>query len=109
MHDRRAALLGRLDAIASSLAQRLIQVHAIDRLLDLWSSIENPEHGFRDPFDATRRAEQRFPGMGPHLPPLIQGYGGTPESGLAILAFLEARFPVDPMLAQRIKELATVR
>jgi hypothetical protein len=88
-------------------AQRLIQVHAVDRLLDLWPSIETAAQASRDPFDGARRAEQRFPRMAPYLARFIQGYGCSPESALAILACLQARITLDPTLSRRISELAT--
>ena len=40
------------------------------------------------------------------LPAMLAGYERTPESALAVLAFLEQHFPVNPALAARIRELA---
>jgi hypothetical protein len=87
-------------------AQRLIQVHAVDRLLDLWPSISRTSPAARDVFDSTRRAEQRFPDLPPHLARFVQGYDRSPESALALLEFLEARFDINPALSARITELA---
>ena len=87
-------------------AQRLIHVHAVDRLLDLLPSIERPTPASRDVFDGARRAEQQFPQTAPYLARFIQGYDRSADSALALLEFLQARVEVDPTLSRRIVELA---
>lgn len=87
-------------------AQRLIQVHAIDRLLDLMPSIETASGASRDPFDGARRAERRFPHLASRLALFVQGYDRSAESALAILEFLTPRFELNPTLSRRIQELA---
>ena len=60
----------------------------------------------KDIFANERRFEQRFPGLTAELPRFVQGYERTPESALAILDFLESRFPVNAALAAIIRQLA---
>lgn len=98
--------LSRLRRGESLSAQRLIQGHAVDRLLDLLPVIATVSGTSRDPFDGTRRAEQRFPQIAPYLGRFIQGYDRGPESALALLAFLQDRVRVNPVLSRRIVELA---
>ena len=57
------------------------------------------------PFAAERRFEQRHPHTAALLPAVAQGYEHTPAAAQAILEFLEANFPVNPHMAQRIKAL----
>jgi hypothetical protein len=87
-------------------AQRLIQGHAIDRLLDLLPLIETPAATSTDPFDRSRRIEQRFPQIAPRLSDCIQGYNRNPQSALAILEFLKQHVPLDPAIERRIRERA---
>lgn len=89
MHDARAALLGRLDATASSLAQR----QGTLALIGLGS--------------VGADLEQRFPRTAPCLGRFMQGYDRSPESALALLEFLEAGYEVDPTLSRRVVEFAT--
>lgn len=84
--------LGRGEALS---AERLIQGNAVDTLLDLWSILEPSSASTEDPFDRARRIEKRHPGAGQLLPGFIQGYGKTAESALAILDFLDRRFPLN--------------
>jgi hypothetical protein len=86
-------------------AQRLVQQHAVDRLVELVALTESPGAGSADPFSAERRFESRFPATAPHLAEFIQGYLRTPESARAILGFLGERFPVITALAARVAEL----
>ena len=87
-------------------ATRLIQVHAVDRLitfLDLTTSGRRPR---QDPFAIERGAELRF---GPDVLPLaslLPGYEGNREAALTMLAWLEARADVDQVLAAAIRALA---
>ena len=86
-------------------AFRLIQVHAIDRLLDLVETTEPAAPSHRDPFAPERRLEQRLPRFAATLPDLAQGYARSVESARAILAFLEEHFPVNPAMRRAILEL----
>ena len=87
-------------------ATRLIQQHAIDRLLT-YLELTTPGVPRQDLFAVERGAERRF---APDVLPLSQmvlGYDRNGEAALAILAWLEAHADVDPTLAAEIRRLAT--
>ena len=86
-------------------AARFIQQYAVDRVLDLAPRIEQAQPGHADGFTPERRFEQRFPLTAAALPSMVQGYDRSPQSALAILAFLETHFPVNAALAARVREL----
>lgn len=86
-------------------ALRFIQGYAVDRLLELAESLEEPRPALRDAFATERRFEQRQPGTTAYLPGWMQGYRRNRESALNILAWLDARFPVDPAVVRAIREL----
>ena len=86
-------------------AARLIQVHAVDRLLEL---LEPTGAGPRqDAFIVERGAERRFGAEVLPLAAMVPGYERNREAALAILEWLEARAAVDPVLAAEIRRLAT--
>ncbi|TLN05666.1 hypothetical protein FDZ74_13425, partial [bacterium] len=85
---------------------RFIQGFAVDRVVELAGLIETEGPAPRDIFAGERRFETRFPILSQLLPGMLLGYERTPESALAILAFLEQHFPVNQALADRIRELA---
>jgi lincosamide nucleotidyltransferase B/F len=88
-------------------AQRFIQHHAVDRVLELvemeQSTAVLPP---RDPFAVERRYEQRFPDTAVHLPAFVQGYERSCESARALLAFLDQHFAVNGELKARILVLS---
>lgn len=84
-------------------AQRLVQHHAVDRVVELAELIEQATEVSADPFSAERRFEQRYPGVARSLPDFVQGYEKTPESALAILEFLERRFDVNAAMAAEVR------
>lgn len=86
-------------------AFRLIQVHAIDRLVDLAEMIEPARPSQRDPFAPERRLEQRLPRLAAALPGFAQGYERSIESARAVLALLDERFPVNPAMRRAILDL----
>lgn len=86
-------------------ASRLIQQHAVDRVLELAGMIETPGPAPADPFAPERRFEQRFPGVAGQLGQFVQGYERSPASAAAILGFLERHFEVNAALAGRIRAL----
>ena len=86
-------------------AMRLIQVHAVDKILNLAPYIEPDQPTQRDPFADERRFERRFPGVAQHLQDFVQGYARTPESAQAILAFLDAHFEINATIKARILDL----
>lgn len=86
-------------------AARLIQQHAVDRVLELASLIEAPDPAPADPFAPERRFEARFPDVGGQLGHFVQGYERSPQSAAAILGFLERHFEVSDILATHIRAL----
>jgi hypothetical protein len=86
-------------------AMRLIQSHAVDRLLELAEKLDPAAPSLRDPFALERRYEQRHPRIAQALPAMTQGYERSIESARAVLAFLEAHFAVNPALRQAILDL----
>jgi hypothetical protein len=86
-------------------AARFIQHYAVDRVMELTPRIEAEISANPDPFANERRVEQRYPGLAQELPRFVQGYERSPESALAILAFLERHFEVDPVMAKEIRGL----
>lgn len=97
--------LGRYRRGEKLTAQRFIQHYAVDRVIALASALEPPQAGHIDPFSPERRIETRMPRLAAVLPDMVQGYERSPDSALAILAFLEAHFPVSPALARTIRAL----
>lgn len=86
-------------------AMRLIQLHAVDRLLELAERIDPAAPSPRDPFALERRYEQRHPRTAQALPSFAQGYERSVESARAILGFLDEHFEVNPAMRRAILEL----
>jgi hypothetical protein len=85
-------------------AMRLIQVHAVDRVLQL---AERRMPGpLRDPFALERRVEQRHPSLQAVLTGAVQGYRGSPASARAILEWLQAGYTVPTAVTAHILVLA---
>lgn len=90
-------------------AARMVQGHALDRLveLDALRVANAPTPVSVDPFSRERRLEQRQPDLARELPQLMPGYAHTPQAALAILAALERRgASLDPSMQERIRDLA---
>ena len=85
-------------------ATRLIQVHAVDRVLTI-AGLHAGGSGQQDGFAVERGAERRF-GVGVPFASMVPGYDRNRDAALAILAWLEACADVDPVLAGAIRELA---
>lgn len=90
-------------------AMRAIQVLAVSHTLELAVTVEEPTPVPPDPFAMERRFEQRFPGLAGELSSFMQGYEGSRESALAILAFLERHFEVNRAMAAAIRRLCEER
>lgn len=86
-------------------ATRFIQGYAVDRVLELASYIEEEQPVQKDTFANERRYERRFPTMAHELPAFMQGYQRNQESAQAMLGYLERRFPVNPAMANAIRDL----
>lgn len=85
---------------------RLVQVFAVDRVLEIAGVLGLESSPQQDVFAVERSAERRLPNDVLPLASFAQGYERTPESALATLAWLEAHVAVDPALARDIRMLA---
>ena len=90
-------------------AMRYIQSYAVDRVLELAASLEAPAGAPRDAFAVERRAEARHPALAARLADFGQGYMHNRAAALAILAWLEEHFPVNPAIRAAILQRATDR
>jgi hypothetical protein len=86
-------------------AERFVQHHSVDRVIELIVRAEPEPSGLRDPFNIERRFEARYPGAAQLLASFVQGYDSTPQSALAILSFLEGRFDVNAPMAESVRRL----
>lgn len=97
-------------------AMRMIQVHALDRVLEVLEVVQGAEPvdaapasggpAARDPFNVDRRVERRHPALAAALPGWAAGYDGTRTAALGLLAALEAAATVPLAPAARIRALA---
>ena len=87
-------------------AMRLVQVHALDRLLQLLEQRAVRADVSIDPFSIDRRIEQRRPELGRLLPVLAGGYADTPAAALAVLGELEHHASVPSVVARHIRTLS---
>jgi hypothetical protein len=90
-------------------AMRMIQFHALDRVLEyLESQQPNPQvaGSARDPFNIDRRIEMRSPQAAQTLPVWAGGYERTRQAALAQLQLLEAHAVVPACVAEQIRALA---
>lgn len=88
-------------------AMRMVQVYALDRLLDLIDQLQHPVAGVaRDPFNADRRFEFRHPAERAMLVQCAGGVEATPQAARALLARLEQLVPLPPAVVARIRALA---
>ena len=90
-------------------ALRLVQVHALDRVLE-WLELHEAAaldpRAARDPFSVERRIEWRLAGAAPALPVWAGGYAHTVPAALALLAALEAQGEVPLEVAAHVRMLA---
>jgi lincosamide nucleotidyltransferase B/F len=86
-------------------ALRLVQYHAVDRVLELATRIECSTSSYVDAFAPERRYEQRYPSVAKAIPSFMQGYESSIESAREILIFLERHFDVNQSLKQALLEL----
>jgi len=83
-------------------AARLIQTHAVDRVITLLGLLEPGKQ--QDPFAVERGVEGRFAAALP-LAAMVPGYERNREAAAAILRWLEAHADVDPVMADAVREL----
>jgi hypothetical protein len=86
-------------------AMRFIQNYAVDRILELSERIAPTGSELRDEFSLERRYEQNYPQIALNLPEFLQGYERNIESAMAILAFLDQHFEVNPNMKREILKL----
>lgn len=86
-------------------AMRMVQVYALDRVLEL-AALDAAADAGADPFAPDRRAEARLPALAAQLPTLAGGYDRTVPAARALLAWLESRHTVPAAVAARIRALA---
>jgi hypothetical protein len=87
-------------------AMRMVQVHALDRVLELLERAAASSPVQRDPFNVDRRVEQRLALGEAKLAQLAPGYQGTCAAALALLETLEASVDVPAAMSARIRALA---
>jgi hypothetical protein len=91
-------------------AMRLVQSHALDRLIELDAlrqrqRDETPPGA--DPFNRERRLESRQPALVAELPRLVPGYDATPAAALALLEALQRRgAQLNDAVVARLRTLA---
>ena len=85
---------------------RLIQVHAVDRLIGLLDLLERSSAARQDPFAVERAVERRLDASVLPLDRLAQGYDHNIEAALAMLGILEELVPLDTRMSHAIRELA---
>ncbi len=91
-------------------AMRLVQMHALDRVLEFLELQQPPTPdpwAARDPFNVERRIEVRDLHAAQILPLWAGGYERTVPAALALLAALEAHAVVPAAVAEHIRKLAT--
>ena len=87
-------------------AMRLIQVHAVDRLIGLLDALGRGGTPQQDPFAAERSVERRLDAAALPLHALVPGYARNRDAALAMLTVLEGLVAVDARMAQAIRDLA---
>jgi hypothetical protein len=83
-------------------ASRFIQVYAVDRLISLLRLTSPGEGHRRDPYETSRRVEQAYPASVLPLAAMVPGYERNREAAVVILAWLEERFAVHPVIRDAI-------
>jgi lincosamide nucleotidyltransferase B/F len=81
---------------------RFVQVHAVDRVVELTALVETQHSARKDQFTYERRYEQRFPLTAQKMTAFMPGYEYTPQAAKAILEFLEQHFTVNRHMKKMI-------
>lgn len=90
-------------------AMRMIQVHALDRVLEFLETLHpesNEPRSLRDPFNVDRRIEVRGSQCALALPVWAGGYECTVPAALALLSVLEMREVVPQYVGEHVRALA---
>lgn len=86
-------------------AMRLVQQHAIDRILDLIHLDQPFEKNMMDPYMPDRRVETRFQNIENLLADFCLGYNRTLESAENILSWLQQHYAISVELTEEIRRL----
>jgi hypothetical protein len=89
-------------------AMRMVQVFALDRVLQL-ATLDGQREGVAaaaDPFNVDRRLELRCPELAAHLRTWAGGYAGTVSAARSLLTWLLARHAIPAPVVSRIEALA---
>lgn len=89
-------------------AQRLIEVHALNRLLSVLPSIYMEENVFADKYNLERRIEKRFPAFAKKLPLFVQGIESLPASAAHLLDFVVAHFDCNEAMINEIRKYLSI-
>jgi hypothetical protein len=84
---------------------RLIQVHAIDRILATLEDPNNPLQASVDPFSLDRRVEFRHPEIVDLLSNVMVDQDHLPQAALVLLAYLNERMSIPKVMIDRIMQL----
>ncbi len=88
-------------------AMRMVQVYAVDHVLELIDQLQPHTPGVtRDPFNADRRFEARHPSEAAALHAWTGGIAATPQAALALLQRLEALVSLPADVVARVRLLA---
>jgi hypothetical protein len=87
-------------------AMRMVQVFAVDRLLELIEREPSTRGVTTDPFDLERRVEFRHPDWADVLARCCQGIDRTPDSALSMLDALARVAMLDDAIVEPIEHLA---
>jgi hypothetical protein len=88
-------------------AMRMVQVYAVDRVLELIDQLQPNAAGVaRDPFNADRRFEARHPREAAALQTWAAGIAATPQAALALLQRLDALVALPADVVARVRLLA---
>ncbi|MCL6604413.1 MAG: hypothetical protein K6T94_16235 [Paenibacillus sp.] len=87
-------------------AVRFIESHAMNGIISVMHLLEPEVDSYPDKFSNERRVETRFPIFAQRIGGMMQGYDKVPESALQMLDYLEEIYPINPKIANEIRELA---
>jgi hypothetical protein len=90
-------------------AMRMVQVYALDRVLEFLETMQptpDDPRAMRDPFNVDRRIEMRCQTAEINLQVCSGGYEGTVRAALELLAVLETYRVVPKAIGERIRDLA---
>lgn len=100
--------LGRYARGEKLAAMRMVQVYALDRLLEIKEQSVSATTSPRDPFNVDRRVERRLASATPALDVLAGGYAHTPDAAALLLEELESLAPLPLEIVARVRELIEI-